>query len=335
MRKNNLKKVFAALAMSAVAVSATSVAASASDYTDSIRTGNKALAEAGEDQKAVEYNASAYKASSAYQSPDGATITPTISIDKVEVKADGAAGSTVPVKFKVSGANGKYASVGIHFVYDERLTIGNITQPKSIVNDDTGEETFVGSSGLTLSKSPINDGLAFFAFMGDDNNGQDGELVTVRFTLPADAKGGDLYPIGVEFMSNDTAEDGFGDVPRTDAGKLMQAYVFTQGIENGYISVLKDEEPSTEEDSSEPETESDTTAEDTTAEEDTAAEDTTAAEGTEADTTGAAGSTTGSAATTTQKAEDSVPTGVAGVGVAVAGLAVAVGTAFVLRKKED
>jgi hypothetical protein len=328
MRKNNLKKVFAALAMSAVAVSATSVAASASDYTDAIRTGQA--------NEAVEYNASAYKASSAYQSADGATITPTISIDKVEVKEADAPGSTQAVKFKVSGASGKYASVGVHFVYDQRLTIGNITQPKSIVDDATGDETYVGSSGLSLSQSKIEPGLAFFAFMGSDNNGQDGELVTVRFTLPDDAKGGDLYPIGVEFMSNATAEDGFGDVPRTDAGKLMQAYVFTQGIENGYISVLEtptETEPSSEEESSEPETESDTTAEDTTAE-DTAAEDTTA-EGTQADTTGAAGSTTGSAATTTQKAEDSVPTGVAGVGVAVAGLAVAVGTAFVLRKKED
>ena len=38
---------------------------------------------------------------------------------------------------------------------------------------------------------------------------------------------------------------------------------------------------------------------------------------------------------TTAKKDDSPKTGVAGVGVAVAGLAVALGTAFVLRKKED
>lgn len=41
------------------------------------------------------------------------------------------------------------------------------------------------------------------------------------------------------------------------------------------------------------------------------------------------------AKTTTGKKDDSPKTGVAGVGVAVAGLAVALGTAFVLRKKED
>lgn len=329
MRKNNLKKVFAALAMSAVAVSATSVAASASDYTDAIRTGQA--------NEAVEYNASAYKASTAYQSADGATVTPTISIDKIEVKEADAPGSTQKVKFSVKGANGKYASVGIHFVYDERLTLKNISQPKTIEDEDTGDKTYVGSSGLTLSPSDIERGLGFFSFMGSENLGQDGELVTVRFTLPEDAKGGDLYPIGVEFMSNATAEDGFGDVPRTDAGKLMQAYVFTQGIENGYIKVLKDEEPSTEEESSEVSSEEDTTAEDTTAEDTTAEENTDAtnAEETTGAQTTAAGSTTGAAATTTQKAEDSVPTGVAGVGVAVAGLAVAVGTAFVLRKKED
>ncbi len=323
MRKNNLKKVFAALAMSAVAVSATSVAASASDYTDAIRTGKA--------NEAVEYNASAYKASTAYQSADGATVTPTITIDKVEVKEADAPGSTQKVKFSVKGANGKYASVGIHFVYDERLTMGNITQPKTIEDEDTGDKTYVGSSGLTLSPSDIEKGLGFFSFMGNENFGQDGELVTVRFKLPEDAKAGDLYPIGVEFMSNSTAEDGFGDVPRTDEGKLMQAYVFTQGIENGYISVVG-EEPSSEEESSEASSEEDTTAEDTTAEDNT---DATNAEETTGAQTTAAGSTTGVAATTTQKAEDSVPTGVAGVGVAVAGLAVAVGTAFVLRKKED
>ncbi|MDE7226370.1 MAG: NPXTG-anchored protein, partial [Ruminococcus sp.] len=41
------------------------------------------------------------------------------------------------------------------------------------------------------------------------------------------------------------------------------------------------------------------------------------------------------AGTTTTKKADAPKTGVAGVGVAVAGLAVAIGTAFVLRKKED
>lgn len=43
----------------------------------------------------------------------------------------------------------------------------------------------------------------------------------------------------------------------------------------------------------------------------------------------------GGKTTTTGKKNDSPKTGVAGVGVAVAGLAVALGTAFVLRKKED
>lgn len=47
-----------------------------------------------------------------------------------------------------------------------------------------------------------------------------------------------------------------------------------------------------------------------------------------------ASSTTGKGGTTTKK-NDAPKTGVAGVGVAVAGLAVAIGTAFVLRKKED
>ena len=58
-------------------------------------------------------------------------------------------------------------------------------------------------------------------------------------------------------------------------------------------------------------------------------------------TTAASGATTSAKASsstksaTTTKAADAPKTGVAGCGVAVAGLAVALGTAFVLRKKED
>ena len=233
MKKNNLKKVFAALAVSAVAVSTTSVAASASEYTDAIRTG-----QANEE---VPYDAASYTTSDQYMSPEGATITPSVKIQKVEVKEAEAPGKTVTVDFTVSGADEKYASIGMHFVYDERLTLKNITQPTAKGQDDEGNPINTGSSGLSFQKNLMNEdgkkGMAFFATAGPDNLGKDGVLATARFTLPENAAAGDLYPIGVEFSSNATSVDGFADVPRTDAGNLMQAYVFTSGIENGYIKV--------------------------------------------------------------------------------------------------
>ena len=319
MKKNNLKKVFAALAVSAVAVSTTSVAASASEYTDAIRTG-----QANEE---VPYDAASYTTSDQYMSPEGATITPSVKIQKVEVKEAEAPGKTVTVDFTVSGADEKYASIGMHFVYDERLTLKNITQPTAKGQDDDGNPINTGSSGLSFEKNLMNEdgkkGMAFFATAGSANKGKDGVLATARFTLPENAAAGDLYPIGVEFSSNATSVDGFADVPRTDAGNLMQAYVFTSGIENGYIKVVG-EEPE-----SESESESDT-------QEDTQAD---TQEDTQADTQGEteSGTQAGTDATgsTTAPTTDAPPTGVAGVGVAVAGLAVAVGTAFVLRKKED
>ena len=140
MKKNNLKKVFAALAVSAVAVSATSVAASASEYTDSIRTGAA--------NEEIAYNPNAYTTSSEYMSPDGATITPTIKIDKVKLTLAEAkekyidASKPVALNFNVSGSEGKYGSVGIHFVYDQRLTLKNITNPTSTVDPDTGETLY-------------------------------------------------------------------------------------------------------------------------------------------------------------------------------------------------
>ena len=335
MKKNNLKKVFAALAVSAVAVSATSVAASASEYTDAIRTG-----QANEE---VPYDAASYTTSDQYMSPEGATITPSVKIQKVEVKEAEAPGKTVTVDFTVSGADEKYASIGMHFVYDERLTLKNITQPTAKGQDDEGNPINTGSSGLSFQKNLMNEdgkkGMAFFATAGTANKGKDGVLATVRFTLPENAAAGDLYPIGVEFSSNATSVDGFADVPRTDAGNLMQAYVFTSGIENGYIKVVG-EEPESESES-ESDTQEDTqenTQEDTQADtqEDTQAD---TQEDTQADTQGETESGTqagtDASGSTTAPTTDAPPTGVAGVGVAVAGLAVAVGTAFVLRKKED
>ena len=103
----------------------------------------------------------------------------------------------------------------------------------------------------------------------------------------------------------------------------MQAYVFTSGIENGYIKVVG-EEPESESES-ESDTQEDTQAD---TQEDTQAD--TQGE-TESDTQG----NTDASGSTTAPTTDAPPTGVEGVSVALAMMVLAAGTAFAVRRKKD
>jgi uncharacterized membrane protein len=171
---------------------------------------------------------------------------------------------------------------------------------------------------------------------------------TFDLKVPADAKKGDVFPIDIIYR-NESAEDIFINKAVDETGCNMQAYTFVNGIYNSarpfaassanvakvaalanidttmdaYIAIA--DEVATEPSSEAPATTSSEAPATTTSK----AGSTTAKAGS---TTTKAGSTT--KASTTAKA-DAPKTGVAGCGVAVAGLAVALGTAFVLRKKED
>ena len=138
-----------------------------------------------------------------------------------------------------------------------------------------------------------------------------------------------------------------------DDVKLCPALADIAGNMDGYIAIAGGEEPTeppttppteppTEPPTTpptEPPTETATTVASTVVTTETTVAstvDTTAS--TSADATTTAKKTTAKKTTakkTTAKKDDSPKTGVAGAGVAVAGLAVALGTAFVLRKKED
>ena len=286
MKKNTFKRACAALSVAAVAASATSMFAFA-------------------------YDSSSYVAQFGEEIVDQAAtseVKPTIAWDKIELteteaQEKAAAGTPVDANVIVSGANLQYASIGLHFIYDTRLTavadqFGNIVKKGPALEQ------------LGFTSKDIEPGVAFAASDCSGNFGIDGTAYTMSFLLPEDVKAGDVFELSFDYRSTSSAEDVFTNLKNDDAGKLMQHWIFTQGLQDGYIKVL------------EPETTTTTTVVSTT-------------EGAESTTT-AAGSTTTTAAGGTGTGSGSAPqTGVAGVGVAAAGLAVAVGAAFALRKKED
>lgn len=386
MKKNSLKRVFSALALTAVAASTVSM----TSFAETSLTGANDYFEAS-------------KIGFTQEEIDASEIKPTITVsNEILTLEEAQTNRTRIATITVGDANALYASTGLHVYYDSRLTI-----PNNVLNKPDIE---AGPGGKYLAtKTPDPDPTAqdqgmsgiFIASAADDNNGLDGVLWQIKFELPEDVKAGDVFPIDIFYKSNPNAKDLFTNAKNNNTGKLMQAYVFTRAINNGitksydasavsYVDAngaavsaadaidkcpaLKDVDGSTDGviaivAADTPQETTTTTAPETTTTTAPATTTTTAAPTTT--TTGApTTTTTGDTVTTTTAADtgannsrtttsatntaapasgartttttakpsdskDSPKTGVAGVGVAVAGLAVALGTAFVLRKKED
>ena len=351
MKKNTLKRTFSALAVSAVAASMVTMSAAAFDNGCD-----------KQDNKEVKYGTSSMK----WEQPakwnvptiDPSTYTGSAKVyfDKVKLPYDKAAamakaGTVQTINLNVEGAAGTVNAVGFHTFYDTRLTI---------VDNEDGDKMTGGNAVKGFSESQVVIGteggqLNYVASAGG-NKLKDGVIFSIDFKLPTNVQPGDLYPIGLQFWSDGKTTDLFYNQEQNDAGRLQMAYIFTQGIENGYIAI----DTTTSTTSTTTTTSTSTTTTTSTSTSSTSTSSTTSDTDTDTDTTSTTsgkGTVTGSSAgtgvvtkgstttksskttksktTTKGKAQDSPVTGVAGVGVAAAGLAIAVGTAFALRKKED
>ena len=333
-----MKRAFAALAVAGVAASASSMAAFADEYN-------------GFTMDQI----------------NGSETKPVVSIsvdgtDKgIVLSADEAAGKTVTVSVKVDGAQLKYASTGLHIYYSDKLELTK-DPDFGTINVNAGKAISKLSAGNPKEDPTAGTGFkgVFVATAGDSNLGINGEMWTLEFKVPSDAKAGDVYPIDIIYKSNENAEDLFVNTEVNQAGQLMQAYTFTKGIYNakenntfaaaaadvekcaaladidksydGYIAVAGGTTT----------TETTTTTPETTTTTTTTTESATTASTTASTATGSSTSTASAASTAKSTASGTgttknPKTGVSGTGagLAVAGLAVAVATAFVLRKKED
>ena len=352
MKKNTLKRTFAALAVSAVAASMASMTAAAAFDNGCDK----------QDNKEVVYGSSSMKWEQPAKwkvptiDPSNYTGTAKVSFDKVKIPYEKAVqmakdGTVQTISLNVSGAAGTVNAVGFHTFYDTRLTLVPNKRGKAFTNGDAIAD-FMGDA------VKIADGQYNFVASAGGNYLEDGKIFSIDFKLPADVKAGDLYPIGLQFWSDGTTTDLFYNQEQNDAGRLQMAYIFTQGIENGYIAI--ENTTTTTSTTTTTTTSTSTTTTTSTSTSSTSTSSTTSDTDTDTDTTSTTsgkGTVTGSSAgtgvvtkgstttksskttksktTTKGKAQDSPVTGVAGVGVAAAGLAIAVGTAFALRKKED
>jgi len=166
--------------------------------------------------------------------PKNSPVKPTISVDCVEISIDEAKQNPVQnVGVTIEGADKKYCSTGFHILFDDRLTIEN--NPFGDPNVKRGEA--VSNLSAFLSRLQAKNAL-FVCASGSGDYGLNGTYCKIPFRIPADCKEGDVYPINIAYLGNDLFTNSNNDV----SGKLMQAWVFTHGIKQGYIRIKGDTE---------------------------------------------------------------------------------------------
>ena len=179
-------------------------------------------------------------ADTTYTANGGYTIA---EIEKAEVKPHASlsrivipssyAGTTQTVTLSLEGADKKWSSALISVYYDKRL---------ELVKNEFGDPSYKkGAASQFLNMMLVKEdkdsaslgnawgGLAVTGASTSDN-GLDGDVVTIDFKVPANAKPGDVYPFDIAYKSNPNGHSTFTNTANDAEGRLMQAYFFTKGI---------------------------------------------------------------------------------------------------------
>lgn len=129
------------------------------------------------------------------------------------------------VTVSIKGAEYAYANVGFSVRFDERLTLVSKAGQIALAGPawEYGQSIFVPDTEHGFRAILTSSG----------NTGQDGVMFKFRVQLPDEANIGDgKYPIEVYYNSG---TDLFSNAEMDADGQLMEAWLFTQGIEQGYI----------------------------------------------------------------------------------------------------
>ncbi|NLT10772.1 MAG: hypothetical protein GXY08_14970 [Ruminococcus sp.] len=159
---------------------------------------------------------------------------PEIKIDKIVIGKSKAPSSIQSVRFSYSGPEQEVSTLSFHVYYDTRM-MPLVGRRGHYFNDS--HDAFVD---FTIEDSLVQPGELFVTASSGGNNLYAGNMFSVDFQIPADAAIGDIYPIGIVYKQEGKKNDLFLDADNTRAGRLHMAYVFSQGIENGYIKVYSD-----------------------------------------------------------------------------------------------
>ena len=153
--------------------------------------------------------------------PNKAAVKPTLSLTKLEVPVNQIKWE-YKIELTVSGAEKKYAPTGIHVRFDDRLQL-------QLAYEEDYADPGPAASKLGHKQCP-------------DYIDEDGVFWEFTIKLPSDAKVGDKYPVEIVYQvnkENALLHDIFTNLADDKDGKNMEAWVFTKGIEQGYIEITE------------------------------------------------------------------------------------------------
>ena len=159
--------------------------------------------------------------------PEAADVKPIVSLSQIELPINVAKENpVVEVDLSVSNADFEYAITGFHVSFDERLApvknrVGRIADKGAACQYLLNDQSDFGSHGIFVTTG------------GSDNYGTDDVLWKFHFRLPEDIEVGDVFPVEILYEKGDL----FCNIEDDSEAEEMQAWVFTHGIEQGYIKI--------------------------------------------------------------------------------------------------
>lgn len=156
---------------------------------------------------------------------------------KLTAEPDAENDRIINLQIDVSGAMRNWSTMGFVLDYDERLTPeynGYILKVK------WGDAVSSLSHSVTENKDKKQ---LSFCTIGKSDMGTAGTVATIRFKIPDDVTGVNDYSFGINYNGGEL----FTDIKDSERARLMQAYLFTNGLDSTQITVNSGEEASTDE----------------------------------------------------------------------------------------
>ena len=167
--------------------------------------------------------------------PLDSPLKPTLSLSRLELTLEEAKAEPVrTMNMTIKGANNKYAPTALHINYDERLSL--------IMDGDFCAER--GKAIAKLDDVQFISGPHSFCLVtaGSTDSGKDGIMWSFTFKLPDDIKEGDIFPVCIEYRQKELTNDLFTNINNDRTGQLMEAWIFTNGIQHGFIKIKESDD---------------------------------------------------------------------------------------------
>lgn len=163
---------------------------------------------------------------------ENSSIKPFVLVEKLVVSLDEAKNNPVlkvSVNLSELGGNESFwCSGGITLKYDSRLkpVLNNVGETDVSVGEAIEYQNYIVEMNEETN-------CLFIAVAGSSDYASVGNIITIPFTLPDDVDYGEQYDIEIVHSGCEI----FANSDDDETSRLMQAYLFTRGIDNGYIKI--------------------------------------------------------------------------------------------------